>query len=195
MLENSNKTEQSKITANNVTGRDYNSTTNNHYHYSNASTQDLILKRLLDEHEEEKQKNADYQQFSDELNNFFKQKTEKNQRDLTQKLLDGNRENLIDLALEAKERVTKKIHKYSFSKSAQEVYTYLLINIRDTFKHRIELRIKSGKIDVFTISDLVEEKIIEPFFQEVQGSSLYIDKNELYGLLYLLTGNCHIEWD
>ena len=196
MLENSNKTEQSNISANSVTGRDDYSTTNNYYNNQLVnSKQDFVLRRLLDEHEEEKQKDADYQRFSDELNNFFKQKTEKKQRDLKQKLLDGNRENLIDTALDAKERVTKKIYKFSFSKSAQEIYTYLLTNIRVAFKHTIESRIKSGKFEPFEIDDLVKEKIIEPFFQTVQGSRLYIDLDELYGLLYLLTGNCHIEWD
>ncbi|NOR69726.1 MAG: hypothetical protein GQ532_08560 [Methylomarinum sp.] len=196
MLGNSNKTEQSNIAANNVTGRDDNSTTNNYYQPPlSTSNHDLVLRRLLEEHEKAKQKDADYQKFSDELNNFFKQQTEKNHRDLTQKLLDGNRENLVNVALAAKAKVTMKINKHSFSKSAQEVYTYLLTNIRITFKHTIEARIKSGKFENFDINDLVDEKIIEPFFQEVQGSRLYIDRNELYGLLYLLTGNCHIEWD
>ncbi len=155
----------------------------------------MTLRKLLEAHESERQNNPEYQVFSDELNNFFKQKTEKNLRDLTQKLSDGNREHLIDIALESKEKVTKNIYQFQHYPSAQKVYTHLLTNIRSSFKHLIESRIKSGKFEIFEIDDLVKEKVIEPFYQTVQGSSLHIDLNDLYGLLYLLTGNCHIEWD
>lgn len=192
---NDNKVEQSNIRAETVVGRDDNSKTCNFYNSSIIYKEDLTLKKLLEEHELEKLKNSEYQDFSDELNNFFKQKTEKKLRDLTQKLVDGDRENFVSVALEAKERVTKKIYKFSLYTSAQEVYTHLLTNIRTTFKHSIESKIKSGKFDIYEIDDLVKEKIIEPFYQTIQGSSLYIDLDELYGLLYLLTGNCHIEWD
>jgi hypothetical protein len=195
MLGNDNKAEQSNITAKNVFGRDDNSITTNNYLVSNSYSGDLTLRKLLELHETEKQNNSEYQDFSDELNNFFKQKTENKLRNLTQKLLDGNREYLIDSAMESKERVTKKIYKHGLYKTAQEVYTHLLTNIRTTFKHRIESRIKSKKFDIFEIDDEVSDKIIKPFYQSVQGSSLYIDEDELYGLLYLLTGNCHIDWD
>jgi hypothetical protein len=194
---NDNKVEQSDIHAKAVVAHDYHhQETNNHYYNSPIIYKaDLTLKKLLEEHELEKKNNSEYQYFSDDLNNFFKQKTEKKLRDLTQKLVDGHRENFVSVALEAKERVTKKIYKFSLYISAQEVYTYLLTNIRTTFKHSIESKIKSGKFEIFEIDDLVKVNIIEPFFQTVQGSSLYIDLDELYGLLYLLTGNCHIEWD
>jgi hypothetical protein len=194
MLER-NKVEQSEIKARKVVGNDDYSKNYNNYYNLNTYREDLTLKRLLEEHEMEKQNNPIYQEFSDELNNFFKPKTEKKLRDLTQKLSDGEREYLISCALESKERVTKKIFKYQHYQSAQEIYTYLLINIRTTFKHLIESRIKSGRFDAFEINDLVRDKIVEPFYQSVQGSSLCIDSDELYGLLYLLTGNCHIEWD
>lgn len=191
-----NKVVQSNIEANKVIGRDDNSTTHNHFYNRTVNyREDLVLKRLLDEHDLEKKNNPDYQQFSDDLNNFFKLKQVKNLRDLNKKLIDGNRENLIDIAMESKERVTKKIHKFALYKSAQDIYTYLLINIRSAFKHYVESRIKSGRFEIFEIDDIVRYEIIEPFFSNVQGSKLYIDIDELYGILYLLTGNCHIEWD
>jgi hypothetical protein len=67
-----NKVVQSDIEANKVIGRDDNSTTHNHF-YNRAVNyrEDLVLKRLLDEHELEKKNDPDYQQFSDDLNNFF----------------------------------------------------------------------------------------------------------------------------
>ncbi|MFL0808160.1 MAG: hypothetical protein K6L60_12825 [Oceanobacter sp.] len=187
---------QENINADKVVGRDDNSVNHNHfYNRPVIYREDLILKRLLEEHENERLNNSSYQKFSDELNNFFKEKQLSKLRNLETKLMDGGRENFINIAIESKERVTKKIHKYSLYKSAQDIYTYLLTNIRSAFKHGIESRIKSGKFDTYEIDELVKNEIIDPFFHNIQGSSLYIDLDELYGLLYLLTGNCHIEWD
>ncbi len=197
MIDN-NKVTQSDVVAKKAIGRDDKSINyNNNYFYKRPVQyrEDLVLKRLLEEHENEKEKDPEYQKFSDELNNFFKEKQKENLRDLKEKLIDGKREHMIDIAIDAKERVTKKIHKFSLYKSAQDIYSYLLINIRTSFKHTIENRIKSGKFEIYEIDDLVKNEIIEPFFYNIQGSSLDIDMNELYGLLYLLTGNCHVEWD
>lgn len=191
-----NEVTQSDICAEKVIGRDDNSTTHNHFYNKTVRyREDHVLKNLLLEHEKEKKIDSEYQSFSDELNNFFKKKHVENLRDLRTKLTDGGRDNLVDIAIDSKERVTKKIHRFSLYKSAQDIYTYLLTNIRTAFKHTIENRIKSGKFESFEIDDIVRNEIIEPFFNNIQGSSLYIDIDELYGLLYLLTGNCHIEWD
>lgn len=84
---------------------------------------------------------------------------------------------------------------FSHYKSAQELYTYILTNIRTTFLHEIAPRIKSGDFKQYDINDLVEQKIIQPLLENIGICSLRIDKDELYGLLYILTGNCYIEWD
>ncbi|WP_216838380.1 ABC-three component system protein [Vibrio atypicus] len=157
--------------------------------------QDLRLRELVAEHEQEIQKDELYKEFSSQLNNFLERKVEGKLRDLGQKLTDGNRDYLLDYAMDVKERVSKKIMQFSHYRSAQELYTYILTNIRTTFLHEISPRIKSGEFKVYEINDLVEEKIIQPVLESVHGCSLNIDKDELYGLLYILTGNCYIEWD
>lgn len=157
--------------------------------------QDHSLRALVEEHEQEIKKDQNYKEFSEKLNNFLKRKVEGKLRDLQQKLKDGNRDYLLDYALEAKESASKKIMKYSHYRSAQEIYTYLLSHIRTTFLHEIAPRIKSGDFKDYDINELIEEKIIQPMLENIGGCSLFIDKDELYGLLYILTGNCYIEWD
>lgn len=110
-------------------------------------------------------------------------------------MIDGKREYLIDIAIESKEKLTKKIYKFSLYKSAQDIYTYLLSHIRCTFLHSIQCRIKSNDFKIYEIDKFVQLEIIDPLLINLQDSSLNIDSNELYGILYLLTGNCHIEWD
>lgn len=157
--------------------------------------EDTVLKNLLAEHEIEKKSDQEYREFSEELNRFFSKALSKNFRDLETKLIDGDREFLVIAALESKERLTKKIQRYSLYKSAQEIYTYLLVNIRTSFLHEVQSKIKSKHFPLHEIDEIVSSKIISPLLHNLKGSSLEIDKDELYGVLYFLTGNCYIEWD
>lgn len=157
--------------------------------------EDTVLKKLLAEHELEMKSDQNYREFSEELNRFFSKALSNNLRDLETKLIDGDRKYLILAALESKERLTKKIQKYSLYKSAQEIYTYLLVNIRTCFLHEVQSKIKSKQFQLHQIDEIVSSKIIEPFLRNLQGSSLEIDRDELYGVLYFLTGNCYIEWN
>jgi len=191
-----NRVDQNNITANgSVSGRD---TYNQQTYIQNSFIpyrEDAVLKSLLLEHEQEKNHDSDYREFSEELNKFFSTALRNNLRNLEQKLNDGKRDYLIDLAIESKERVTKKIQKFSYYKSAQDIYTYLLTNIRTAFLHEVKSKITSGNYSIDQIDDIVSLKIIAPFLHNLQGSSLKIDKDELYGLLYFLTGNCYIDWN
>lgn len=194
----SNKASFEQIDAErNVSGRDTHdhSVTNNYYQSPVVYRQDPRLKVLVEEHEQEIKKDSHYKDFSVKLNNFLERKVEGKLRDLKQKLEDGARDYIVDYALEAKEAVSKKIMKYSHYKSAQELYTYILANVRATFIHEVSPRIKSGEFPDYQINDLIEEKIILPVLESVGSCSLMIDRDELYGLLYILTGNCYIEWD
>ncbi|WP_102313410.1 ABC-three component system protein [Vibrio cyclitrophicus] len=183
----------------NVGGRDVNDHSTHITTHNHAAPvmyrQDHRLRELVEEHEQEIQKDELYKEFSSQLNNFMERKVEGKLRDLGQKLTDGNRDYLLDYAMDVKERVSKKIMQFSHYRSAQELYTYILTNIRTTFLHEISPRIKSGDFKVYEINDLVADKIIQPVLESVHGCSLNIDKDELYGLLYILTGNCYIEWD
>lgn len=193
--ESINKVKQSNLTANDVAGRDLTKNTHHHYYQPVIYKEDANLQRLIKDHEEEKLNDPEYKEFSERLNSFLYKKVEGTLRNLQQKLIDGERESLVDYALDVKDRVTKKIIKTSHYKSAQEIYTYLLSNIRSCYLHEINSKLKSGRFENYEIDELVTNQIIEPFLHNVQGCSLLIDKDELHGLLYILTGNCYIDWD
>lgn len=181
--------------AGDVAAGDINKPITNHIYAPTIYHEDTILKRLLAEHEIEKEKNPAYREFSDELNKFFSKAITSKLRNLEQKLIDGDRDYLVNAAMESKERVTKKIQRYALFKSAQEIYTYLLVNIRTAFLHEVQSKIKSKAFQPHEIDEIISSKIIGPFLFNLQGSSLNIDKDELYGVMYFLTGNCYIEWD
>tara|TARA_R110001592_G_scaffold29572_2_gene107139 strand:- start:7185 stop:7781 length:597 start_codon:yes stop_codon:yes gene_type:complete len=192
---NNNKVSQDSITAGgHVAGRDM---INNYTHIAaqNELKPDTKLRLLIEEHESEKLRDNDYKQFSEKLNDFLNRKVEGKLRNLEQKLSDGNRTHIIEYAMEVKESVTKKILLNSHYESAQKIYTYLLTNIRAAFLHQVASRIKSKDFQSYQIDDIVLERIIEPTLTSIDGCSLSIDADEIYGLLYILTGNCYIEWD
>lgn len=189
----SNRVSQKEISAlGDVAGRDI---THHHYQAPVVYREDKRLRALVEEHELEIKLDQEYKDFSDKLNHFLHRKVEGTLRNLDEKLRDGDREHLVDMAMELKESVTKKIVKNSHFESAQKIYTYLLAQIRITFQGEIRSRIKSKKFEAYQIDDLVVNRIIEPLLNSVEDCSLLIDKEELYGLLYILTGNCYIEWD
>lgn len=188
------------VTGVQVIGGNYNHTENYkeksiHIYAPTVYQEDSVLKKLLKEHEAEKLSDPSYKIFSEELNKFFCKAIHNNSRELDRKLIDGNRDYLIEAAMDSKEIVAKKILRLSHFNSAQEIYTYLLTNIRIAFLHEVKSKIKSQSYMVHQIDDIVSTKIIDPLLQNLHGSSLGIDRNELYGLLYFLTGNCHIDWD
>lgn len=195
----SNRVSQSEITADrNVAGRDLQDNSNTHYHYHQPPIiyrEDKRLRTLVEEHEQEKKINPDYKQFSEKLNNFLNRKVEGNLRNLSQKLIDGDRTHFVDFAMEVKEFTTKKIMKNCHYVTAEKIYTHLLVEIRTVFLSEMSSRIKSGDFTNYNIDDRILERIIEPQLSHVEGCSLQIDKEELFGLLYILTGNCYIEWD
>jgi hypothetical protein len=195
---NSNKVDQSNIKAGgHVSGRDT-VTNNTHYHLPSTPIvhkENVKLRELIEEHEKEIELDSDYKEFSNKLNDFLNRKVEGKLRNLEEKLTDGEREYIIEYAMEVKESVTKKIMLNSHYTSAQKIFTYLLSNIRASFLHGVTSRIKSGKFQGYEIDDLVKEQIVEPTLASMDGCSLSIEIDEIYGLLYILTGNCYVEWD
>ena len=104
----SNKVTQSGLdVSGDVSGRDIYKPTHNHY-APPIYHEDTVLKSLLNEHEKEKEKDPEYRKFSEELNKFFKRSLNSKLRNLEEKLTDGGRDYLIETAMEAKEKVTKK---------------------------------------------------------------------------------------
>ncbi|WP_330926175.1 ABC-three component system protein [Candidatus Sororendozoicomonas aggregata] len=193
-----NRVSQEDVTAaGDVAARDIKKTVNNYYAPQGQVVyrEDKRLTALIEEHERAILADPDYRDFSEKLNNYLYRRVEGSLRDLTEKLTDGDRSDAIDYAMELKESVSKKILRDGCFTSAQKIYTHLLTQMRTAFKTLVQRRIKSGDFTVYQIDDIVDAKVILPLLNNVEECSLQIDLEDLYGLLYILTGNCYIEWD
>ncbi len=114
-------------------------------------------------------------------------------RTLAEKLKDGGRESDIRLATIQKERASKKLHRHSTKLSAQKIYAFILSKIHSDFRTYITPLIEQN-YDKAVIEERISEKVIEPTIGYLESNKLELTYDDIRGLIYLLTGNCHIEW-
>ena len=113
---------------------------------------------------------------------------------LEQKLINGKRETIIDYAMDCKDYYARKLYRYEFYESAQKINVYLLALVESYYHDSIFPLIKQGLSEP-EIGKLVQDKIINPLLAELDGDTLGFSAKDIQGMLYLLTGNCHIKWN
>ena len=109
------------------------------------------------------------------------------------KLGNAGYENFLDFALKTKELFVKKLTEFQFSRSAQEMQCLLLAEVYTRFHYLVWPAICDGRTQE-EIQALVQTDIISPLSDMLGENVLNIYTDELTGILYFLTGNCHLHW-
>ena len=118
---------------------------------------------------------------------------------LEEKLQDGGFQKMfIQKAIIQKEMYAKRATKYECYPAAQEIILSLFARIKNEFDVRIYPMIIKGA-DVPSIMQEVHKQIVSPILQmiEMNGAndqSLYFNMDHIYGMIYYLTGMCHLNW-
>jgi len=153
-----------------------------------ASTQmDLLSQKYVEEKENQQVTYV----IIEELTHYSNEKYDI--RDLTEKLEDAGFGYLIEVGEELKEEVSKLIIRNQHYKSAQKIITYLLAEVESIFNANI----KSKLLDVSeeTALKLLFRIYLEKEIQAHLGDNvLEIFNRQINGMVYFLTGNCHLEW-
>ncbi|GEM_PF-817689 len=116
-----------------------------------------------------------------------------NLRDLETKLKNAGFEYLVDEAIELKQEVTKIIIKYQHYKSAQKIITLVLSNVKSIFNAKIKPKLASLK-DESEIKNIFYDELETELEKKLGENVLDLYNDEIQGMTYFLTGNCHIEW-
>lgn len=127
----------------------------------------------------------------DELNHYSNEKYDI--RDLTEKLEDAGFDYLIEVGEELKEEVSKLIIRNQHYKSAQKIITYLLAEVESIFNANI----KSKLLDIneeTTLKLLLRTHLEKEVQAHLGDNVLEIFNRQINGMVYFLTGNCHLEW-
>jgi hypothetical protein len=150
---------------------------------------------LIDQLHEQIGKNPEAAEFVESLLSWINPKKTEFTRDLAEKLNACGKGHLLCDALEAKERFAKQLKKTTFNPAIQDIYACILGEIYSNFNHRIKPKIKTatepGAIEdaIADLANTITIKIASA------PPSLGIGITEILGMLYYLTGNCHLEWD
>ena len=109
------------------------------------------------------------------------------------KLKAGNREDLYEDAEFYKDKFAKRLAKYQLSNQAVAIHLYFLTQINERFSSKILPLIKDNHTTT-DIDSAISDFIIQPFVSEVITADPSINADIIRGMLYFLTGNCHIRW-
>lgn len=118
---------------------------------------------------------------------------------LEQKLLDGGfAKKAIDKARRQKQSYAKKATKYQYYEMANKIDNYLFAIVSDHFDREVLPLIEDEK-PLREINRAVYDKVVVPVMEELNtvGDSdtcLCYTLDDVFGMLYYLTGNCHINW-
>lgn len=169
------------------TGRDDNSVTIN-----STSERSAYLQSLYDKFQAEKDTNPDLKELCEELD-YFNSKLDGDMVGLDDKLAAGNREKIIFYAKTLKEKFHKKLITTSqYSYVAQDINVYLLAKVKRGFMMEIYTLICNNESEE-KINYLITERIINPVKTELGINLFKYDEEDIMGMIFFLTGNCHLK--
>lgn len=118
---------------------------------------------------------------------------------LVRKLQDaGFAKMAIDKARRLKQGYAKKATKFQYYEMANRIDNYLFAIVSNRFDNYVLPLIEEGR-PLNDIKNTVYEQVIQPVMEElnVNGADdtcLCYTEDDIFGMLYYLTGNCHINW-
>lgn len=152
------------------------------------------MKELYKRFEEERRQNQLFNEILEDLDIFQRQKSNEIVIGLEAKLKAAKKpDELIEMAMELKERYAKKLEKNKLFESAQRINIYLLSYAYTQFMFNVYPSIKKGSDDD-KINLLMNQYVIQPMLSMLEGDTYGFTPHDIYGILYFLTGNCFIKW-
>lgn len=118
---------------------------------------------------------------------------------LEEKLTDGGfARSDINWAMRKKQQYAKKATKYECYPSAQEINLLLFGEIKAKFDRYIFPSIKKG-VDVDSVMRDLDEIIVTPIMKMLNENGAHDEDlryttDHIYGMIYYLTGMCHLNW-
>lgn len=152
------------------------------------------LEKLYARLEKEKSESAVFCEIVDELLHFKTYAKGTEVIGIEKKLENGKRLEYLSFAEKTKEKLAKKLLINEHSETAQLIYAFLLAKVYTSFETNIYPRLSEGHPNEF-INHLVSEYIVKPIEDILGDNLLRIYDDEINGMIYFLTGNCHIKWN
>jgi len=163
--------------------------------YHSYPQQDVKMKDLIEAYKQEQRTNSNFSEIIEELDYYLNpvKSEEQNVIGLEKKLKDGQFDDYIEHAMRMKDLFWRKVERYRFSKVAQQIFLYILADVLTIFKLKIYPLIRNDTEHEIIMSKINDE-IINVLLQKLGENILDIYADSISGMLFFLTGNCHIKW-
>jgi hypothetical protein len=135
----------------------------------------------------------EYRDLLDELNNYQKPRVGREIIGLKNKLQRANMGSLIDDATYLKNNAITKVARYQLQSHKAAVHNYIYGKINEIFNAQIAPLIREG-LQAHDINQFISQMIIQPLADEICIADPTINSDTIRGMLYILTGNCHLTW-
>ena len=109
------------------------------------------------------------------------------------KLKDGGREDALGYAIQLKNKFERRVAKAQMSLVEQKVYVQVLAHILTAFNQIVRPLILEGRSKQ-EVDSTVWECIIEPVHKAITEFDDCLTKESILGMLFFLTGKCHLIW-
>ena len=154
------------------------------------------LKDLVHDLREQMQNDIMVEEIIYKLNYLLSDSEEFEPMDLQLKLKIANREKEFNEAVRLKEQIAKCIDKYSSYEAANSYFSHILYKVLYDFRNYIYPLIKKDKSQD-EINTAIYELVVRPVFNEIErGENFFrFDLSDIRGLVFFLTGNCHLWFD
>jgi hypothetical protein len=113
---------------------------------------------------------------------------------LEKKLENGERSDLYKRANRLKSKFARRVAKNQMSITEQHVYIQVLSAINTAWYHGIHPKIIAG-LPAQEIDQLIHEEVIQPIHRAIVRYDCSITTETVSGMLYFLTGKCHLIWE
>ena len=137
--------------------------------------------------------NPELEDIIEELAEYITSRPDREVIGVEQKLINGGRRDLLHNAVHLKNKFERIIAKKQMSPVDQKIYVHVLAIISSTFDNKIRPLILAKKLKP-EIDRAIHEEIINPVYQSIVGFNQQITADHVAGMLYFLTGKCHLVW-
>lgn len=138
--------------------------------------------------------NLELSDFIEELAEYVTDRVGREVIGVQQKLINGHRQDLVENAVYLKNKFERFLAKKQLSHSEQKIFAHVLASINTAFNHHVRPLIleKKGKAEV---DKAVHDHVIEPIYGTIVEADDTITSEMVCGMLYFLTGKCHLVWE
>lgn len=153
----------------------------------------LPLEKAIKAIQETIEDNPEFEGIIEELAEYITDRPGREIIGVEKKLENGGRQDLLEDAIYLKNKFERFLAKKQLSLTEQNVYAHVLAAMETAFNQLIRPLIQEGR-PMSEIDETVHKHIIEPIYASVVGFNSSVNTSMVRGMLYFLTGKCHLLW-